>query len=622
MKAIGRILAYLKYFPWKIAFNVFFNVLHILFNLGSYVMIVPFVELLFGLGDVPAAEPQLTFSQQGLADYAFWHLHRYKDTIGLWPCLLWISGGYLACSLLSNLFRYLAMFFLASIRNGLIERFRNDLYHRITILPVSYFNRKRRGDLISRMSNDLTDVEWSVVSTLQSLVKDPINVLVFSFTLIFVSWRLFVLFLVVLPVGVWLIDRIGRSLKRNSQRGQEGLGRLFSLLDESLASLRVIKGFSREEERAERFGKVNADYTRSMVRVAMRRELSSPLSEILGTLALVIILIVGGWQVIDGIIQPSVFIFFVIVFARLIPPIQAVVKAYNSLQKGSASAQRFLEVLDADEVIVEKPKAPKLEGIGCGIEFKDVSFGYTNEKCETTSGEPAGAPNNPSFIEVLSHINLTIPTGQTVAIVGPSGAGKSTLVDLLPRFYDPTEGQILIDGRNIADLNINSVRSQFGIVSQDCILFNDTIAANIAFGGDFSLDEILRAAHIAHADEFIDRLPQGYNTVVGDRGLNLSGGQRQRISIARAVLRNSSCLILDEATSALDSESEHAVQQALTDAMKGRTAIVIAHRLSTVVDVDRIIVLDKGRIVEQGTHQQLLAAAGPYSRMVAAQSLA
>lgn len=605
MKPILRILAYLKYFPWNITFNVLFNLLHIAFNLGSYVMIVPFVELLFGTGDVSAAEPQFTFSQQGVTDYAFWHLHRYKDTIGLWPCLLWVSGGYLACSLLSNLFRYLAMLFLSNIRNGLIERFRNDLYHRITILPVSYFNRNRRGDLISRMSNDLTDVEWSVVSTLQSLVKDPINALVFSLTLIFVSWRLFALFLVVLPGGVWLIARIGGSLKRNSQLGQEGLGRLFALLDESLASLRVIKGFGREEERARRFDRANADYTRSMRRVAMRRELSSPLSEVLGTLALVIILIVGGWQVIDGFIQPSVFIFFVIIFARLIPPIQAVVKAYNSLQKGSASAKRFLDVLDADEVIVEKPDAPRLEGLGGGIEFRDVSFSYNHDGDSAT---------------VLSHINLTIPTGQTVAIVGPSGAGKSTLVDLLPRFYDPTGGQILIDGRNIADLNINSVRAQFGIVSQDCILFNDTVAANIAFGGQYSLEQIHRAALIAHADEFIDRLPQGYDTLVGDRGLNLSGGQRQRISIARAVLRNTPCLILDEATSALDTESERAVQQALTEAMRGRTAIVIAHRLSTIVGADRIIVLDHGCIVEQGTHTQLIAAGGQYSRMVSMQS--
>ncbi len=587
--------------------NVLFNLLHIMFNLGSYVMIVPFVELLFGLGgDLPETEPTLSFSQQGVADYAFWHLHRYRDAIGLWQCLLWIAGGYLACSLLSNLFRYIAMFFLASIRNGLIERFRNDLYHRITILPVSYFNKNRRGDLISRMSNDLTDVEWSVVSTLQSLVKDPINVLVFGLTLVFVSWRLFVLFLVVLPGGVWLIARIGKSLKKNSQRGQEGLGRLFALLDESLASLRVIKGFGREDERSLRFDQANAAYSRSMVRVALRRELSSPLSEILGTLALVIILIVGGWQVIDGIIQPSVFIFFVIIFARLIPPIQAVVKAYNSLQKGSASAQRFLEVLDADEVILERPNAPELKGINNAIELHDVCFSYHSDANTSVS--------------VLDHINLTIPAGKTLAIVGPSGAGKSTMVDLLPRFYDPTSGYISVDGVPISDLNINSLRRQFGLVSQNCILFNDTVAANIAFGGCFSDEEIRRAAMIAHADEFIDRLPQGYQTPIGDRGLNLSGGQRQRLSIARAVLRNTPCLILDEATSALDAESERAVQQALDEVMQNRTSIVIAHRLATITGADTIVVLDHGRIVEQGTHAELVKSAGPYSRMVAMQS--
>lgn len=601
MKPILRILAYLKYFPWKIGLNVFFNLLHILFNLGSYVMIVPFVELLFGMGNVPDTEPAFSFSQQGVADWAFWHLHNYRDTIGVWPCLLWIAGGYLACSLLSNLFRYLAMFFLASIRNGLIERFRNDLYQKITILPVSYFTRNRRGDLISRMSNDLTDVEWSVVSTLQSLVKDPINVIVFSLTLVFVSWRLFVIFLVVLPLGVWLIARIGKSLKRNSQRGQEELGRLFALLDESLASLRAVKSFGREEERAARFGEANASYSRSMVKVARRRQLSHPLSEVLGTLALVIILIVGGWQVIEGHILPSVFIFFVIIFARLIPPIQAVVKAYSSLLKGSASAQRFLEVIDADEVIVEKPGAPNLEGFSDKIEFHDVSFSYTDR-------------------DVLEGINLTIPAGQTLAIVGPSGAGKSTLVDLLPRFYDPTAGYITIDGHRLTDLNINSIRRQFGIVSQNCILFNDTVTANIAFGGRFTDEEIRHAAHVAHADEFIEQLPQGYHTVIGDRGLNLSGGQRQRLSIARAVLRGTPVLILDEATSALDSESERAVQQALDEVMRGRTAIVIAHRLSTVVGADRIVVLDAGRIVEQGTHADLLAAGGAYSRMVAMQS--
>lgn len=614
MKPILRILAYLRYFPGKIALNVFFNLLHILFNLGSYVMIVPFVELMFGMGDVPAAEPEFRFSQQGIADWAFWHLDVYRESVGVWPCLIWIAGGYLLCSLLSNLFRYLAMFFLASVRNGLVERFRNDLYHKITILPVSYFNRNRRGDLISRMSNDLTDVEWSVVCTLQSLVKDPINVVVFSLTLVFVSWRLFVIFLVVLPLGVWIIARIGQSLKRNSQRGQEGLGRLFALLDESLSSLRAVKSFGREEERAEMFDQSNSAYARFMVRVARRRELSHPLSEIFGTLALVIILIVGGWQVIDGYIMPSVFIFFVIVFARLIPPIQAVVKAYNSLLKGSAAAARFLEVMDADEVIVERLGAPELVSFSENIELRDVTFSYEDEK-SVHPGQSTGR------VTVLSNINMTIPAGKTTAIVGPSGAGKSTLVDLLPRFYDPTHGAVFIDGRPLTELNINSVRRQFGIVSQNCILFNDTVEANIAFGGNYTREQIREAARVAHADEFIEALPQGYMTPIGDRGLNLSGGQRQRLSIARAVLRSTPILVFDEATSALDSESERAVQQALDEVLRGRTAIIIAHRLSTITNADHIVVLDKGHIVEEGSHNELVIAGGTYSKMVSMQTI-
>lgn len=603
MKPILRVFRYLKHFPWQIGFNVFFNLLHILFNLGSYVMIVPFVELLFGTGTVPDAEPALAFSQQAITDWAFWHLHRWQDSVGLWRCLLVVAGGYLACSLLSNLFRYLAMAFLSSIRNGLIERLRNDIYRRVTILPISYFNHQRRGDLISRMANDLFDIEWSVVSTLQSLVKDPINIVVFSATLLFVSWRLFVLFLVVLPIGVWLIARIGKSLKRNSQQGQNRLGTLFAWLEESLTALRSVKAFGREGDREAGFRQLNDDYSRSMVRVALRRELSSPLSEILGTLALVVILIIGGWQVIGGSIQPSVFIFFVIVFARLIPPIQAVVKAYNSLQKGAASAARLLEVIDADEVILEAPDARKVEGFRDAIELHDVSFRYEDGT------------------EVLHHVDLTIPRGRTVAIVGPSGAGKSTLVDLLPRFYDCTEGTITVDGKPIRELNINSLRALFGLVSQNCILFNDTVANNIAFGNDsYTPADIEAAARAANAHEFISSLPQGYDTPVGDRGLNLSGGQRQRLSIARALLRNTPILILDEATSALDSEAERQVQLGLDALMQGRTAIVIAHRLATVRHADLIVVLDQGHIVDQGTHDELMLKDGIYRKLVEMQS--
>lgn len=605
MKPIVRIFSYLKHFPWHIGVNIFFNLLHIVFNLGSYVMIVPFVELLFGLGDVPAEEPTFSLSQQGLTDWAFWHLHQYRDALGMWQCLLIIAGGYLAFSLLSNLFRYLALFFFDAVRNGLIERLRNDLYHRITILPVGYFNRQRRGDLISRMSNDLADIEWSIVCTLQMLVISPINVIVFSATLIFISWRLFVLFLVVLPGGVWLISKIGKSLKINSQRGQTRLGQLFAVLEESLAGLRAVKAFGHEDGMAQRFEQANADYTRTMVKVARRREVSSPLSEILGTLALVIILIVGGSWVIGSHIEPSVFILFVIIFARLIPPIQAVVRAYNSIQKGSASAARFIEVLDADEMIVEKPGATVLPGFSSGIEFRDTGFHFAD-----------GIP-------ILQHIDLRIEKGQTVAIVGPSGAGKSTLVDLLPRFQDITSGDIIVDGFSLRDLNIDSLRRQFAIVSQSCILFNDSVANNIAFGSaQYDIEAIKNAARVANAAEFIEALPQGYDTPVGDRGITLSGGQRQRLSIARAVLRDAPILILDEATSALDSESEQAVQQGLDGLMQGRTCIVIAHRLSTIRHANLIVVLEKGHIVQRGTHDQLLAQEGLYKKLVDMQSFA
>ena len=603
MKPMLRIFAYLRHFPVQITFNVLFNLLHILCSVGSYVMIIPFVELMFGVNGAPDTEPAFGLGQQQLVDYGMWHLYHYRALHGIWQCLLLVAGGYVACSLLSNFFRFLAQVFLGAIRTGLIERLRNDIYHKVTILPVAFFNSKRRGDLMSRMSNDLTDLEWCV-GVLQSFVKEPVNVLVFGFILIFVSWRLFVLFLVVLPLGVWLIARIGRKLKNNSRRGQNELGGLNAILEESLAGLKAIKSFGREDDLERRFAEANDDYTRTMVKVARHRELSSPLSEILGTLALVFILIVGGWQVFDGSIQPSVFIFFVIIFARIIPPIQAIVRSYNSILKSTASAERFLEVLDADEVIVEKPGATVLPGFSDKVEFRDVSFSYGQ------------AP-------VLSHINLTVPKGMTVAVVGPSGAGKTTLVDLLPRFYDCSAGTIAVDGHDIRDLNINSLRRQFGLVSQNCILFNDTVANNIAFGSaDYSRDQIVAAARLAHADEFIDLLPQGYDTPIGDRGLNLSGGQRQRLSIARAVLRDTPILILDEATSALDSESEHAVQQGLDALMQGRTSIVIAHRLATIKDADLIVVLDKGQIVEQGTHDQLLALGGLYKKLVDMQSFA
>ena len=610
MKDIWRVFRYLKYYPGNIAVNLLFNTLAVLFNMFTFIMIVPFVELLFGTSQSVETLPPFAFNQEYFSLWLTYTLARYKALYGLWPCLLAISGGYLAFSFLSNLCRYLAQFFISPMRNGITMRLRNDIYHHITILPVSYFTSQRKGDLISRMSNDIADIEWGVLTSVISLGKDPINIILFAAALIFISPRLFLYFLIIMPIAVWLIGLIGKSLRRNSAEGQNRLGQLFALLEESLAGIRTILSFGQEQRRINRFSQTNDDYARTMIRVAERRELSSPLSEILLTLGLVFILILGGMAVLNGEILSSVFILFIILFARLIPPVQSMVRVYNNLQKANAAAQRVFEVMDADEKIYEKKDALLLADFQKEIVYRKVSFAYQHE------GQP-----HPTY--VLRDIDLVIPKGRTIAIVGPSGAGKTTLVDLLPRFYDCTSGEILIDGIPLPDLNINSLRAQIGLVSQNCILFNDTVANNIAFGRtDFTPEQVRQAARIAHADKFIEQMEEGYSTNIGDRGLNLSGGQRQRLSIARAVLKDPPILILDEATSALDTESEQAVQQALEHLMKGRTSIIIAHRLSTICHADEIIVMDKGHIVERGTHDQLLSLNGLYKKLIDMQSFA
>ena len=420
MKPILRVFSYLRHYPKEITLNIVFNLLSILFNLFSFVLIVPVIELFFGMTEPPAVEPAFGFNQSALTDWAMYHLYQYKESVGLWTCLFTFAGGYLVCVLLYDLTRYLGLFFLSPIRNGVLRRLRDDIYHKITILPISFFSGKRKGDLISRMSADLADIEWSVVSTLQSLIKDPINVIVFAAALIFISPRLFLLFLIILPPAVFLISKIGKSLKRNSIKGQEKLGEMMSTYKETLDNLEVVKAYRREHYRQEQFENVNRNYSRRMMRVARRKEAGSPLSEVLGTIGLGFILVLGGNAVLGGDIQASVFILFVIIFARLIPPVQAIVKTYSSLQKGSASAMRIFEILDADERITEMPNAVVMTAFENSIEYKGVSFAYDNEKNDKTY--------------VLDHIDLVIPKGKKVAIVGPSGAGKTTLADLLPRF--------------------------------------------------------------------------------------------------------------------------------------------------------------------------------------------
>ena len=608
MHAVWRVFRYLRYYPWNIAANLLFNMLGVFFNLFTFVMIVPFVELLFGSSQPPTTLPPFALNQEFLSQYMTYTLALLQTRHSIWYCLIAIAIAYLTFSLLSNLCRYMAQFFISPMRNGITMRLRNDVYHHVTILPVSYFNARRRGDIISRMSNDISDIEWGVLTSVISLGKDPINIIVFAAVLIFISPRLFFYFLIILPLAVWLIGLIGKSLRRNSTKGQNKLGSLFALVEESLSGIRTVKTFSQEERQADTFDKANHDYADTMIRVAKRRELSSPLSEVLLTLGLAFILVLGGMAVLHGEILSSVFILFVILFARLVPPVQSIVRVYNNLQKADAAATRIFEILDADESIYQKDNAVVMPPFANAIEYHGVSFAYHTDD-----------QHDPIY--VLRDIHLAIPKGKTVAIVGPSGAGKTTLVDLLPRFYDCTEGQIVIDGTRLTDLNINSLRAQIGLVSQNCILFNDTVAGNIAFGRpNYSRQQIEQASQVAHADEFVRQLPQGYDTNIGDSGLSLSGGQRQRLSIARAILKDPPILILDEATSALDTESEQAVQLALDHLMRGRTCIVIAHRLSTIRNADLIIVMDKGRIIEQGTHQQLIDLNGLYKRLVDMQS--
>lgn len=605
MKDIFRIFKYLRFFPKEITLNILFNICFVFFSLFSFAMIVPFIELLFGVSNPVSSEPEFGFNQAALTDWVTWQLYQLKLTHGTWQCLFFVALGYIACSFLSNCSRYLGMYFLSPIRNGMIERIRNDFYHHITILPVSFFSAQRKGDILSRLSNDLADIEWSVFNCLQMLVKDPINIIVFVFVLIFISPKMVLFAIVVLPISLFIISKVGQSLKRNSTKGQDKLGYLFSILEEAVFGVKAIKSFNMEDEMSKRFEKENQEYTKRMIKVSKRKELGSPLIELLATMILAVIVVFGGSLVINGELRPAVLIFFVIVFSRIIPPAQAVISAYYNLQKGSAAAHRIFEVLDEKEGITERENAIQKNEFEHSIEYRNVSFAYQSDNKEY----------------VLKNINLTIEKGKTIAVVGPSGAGKTTLVDLLPRFYDCTSGEILIDGIAIKDMNINSLRELSGIVSQESILFNDSILHNIAFGKrNINKEKIIEAAKIANADEFINQLPNGYYTTIGDRGLSLSGGQRQRISIARAILKNPPILILDEATSALDTESEYYVQEALERVMQNRTSIIIAHRLSTIQHADEIIVMDKGEIIERGTHQNLIKAGGLYKKLIDLQS--
>jgi subfamily B ATP-binding cassette protein MsbA len=599
-----RILYYLKSHKGPALMNILFNVLTVIFSLVSLTMVVPFLNLLFGAQKLVTTAPPLTMNPNDLIDNFYYLLSGIIIERGKIDALLFICILVVIMFFLKNLFRYLAMFYMAKIRNGVIRDVRYDLYNKVLNLPLQYFSEERKGDLIVRMTNDVQEIQWSIMSSLEVVFREPLSVISFLITLFFMSPQLTLFVLILLPVTGFLIGRVGRTLRKQSTIGQEKMSDLLSMIEETLSGLRIIKGFTAEGIQRIRFSKKNHEYTKVQVSIDRRRDLSAPMSEFLGTIVMVVVMYFGGQLVLgnDSSLSASVFIAFIAVFSQIIPPAKNFATAFYNIQKGIASADRLSKILDAEEVIQDLADAKPINEFNNEIEYKKVFFSY--------DAEP-----------VLKNIQFRLKKGKTIALVGPSGGGKSTLADLLPRFYDPNSGEIMVDGISIKNLKIHELRKLIGIVTQESILFNDTVFNNIAYGAEqVNETEVIAAAKIANAHEFISAMPDGYHTNIGDRGGKLSGGQRQRLSIARAILKNPPILILDEATSALDTESERLVQDAIIKLMQHRTSLVIAHRLSTIQHADEILVIQKGEIAERGTHHELLSRQGLYKKLFDLQS--